>query len=212
MSNLTPKGVPLNQLLTLSRYSVPKFQRDYSWKKDQIQDFWDDMYDVYKNNTREYFFGPVVFVQKNIQDPTLIVDGQQRISTIIIVLSLIRDIIKQTEKFKNSKEVQEDVGRISELIQFKQLGVSQTFDRIIMNRNNQVFFKNFIIQEGNPTEKIRNQKPQDNEPSNIRIYDSYKRLHKKLKDNLDLNNPDELIKFIVNVTRSFQFMSITVSD
>src|SRR5690349_5736949 len=82
-----------------TRYTVPLFQRPYVWSQDeQWQALWDDLADladrVLKGNRNEpiagHFLGTVVFEQAKSRTGTIIpreiIDGQQRLTTLQIVL------------------------------------------------------------------------------------------------------------------------------
>lgn len=68
-------------------FKIPRFQRPYSWGKDEVENFW---LDIISDKTDSYFIGSMVVYQT--RKPYFgIVDGQQRLTTITIVLSVIRD-------------------------------------------------------------------------------------------------------------------------
>nr|WP_276588535.1 DUF262 domain-containing protein [Enterobacter roggenkampii] len=67
--------------------TIPRFQRPYSWEKDEVENFWED---ITKNNDENYFIGSMVVFQ-SVKPYFGIVDGQQRLTTITIILSVIRD-------------------------------------------------------------------------------------------------------------------------
>lgn len=71
--------------------SVPSFQRNYSWTGIQVDKFLEDVYTSAKNE-EPHFWGPIV-VLRDPQNATEleVIDGQQRISTAMIFLSLLRD-------------------------------------------------------------------------------------------------------------------------
>ncbi len=68
-------------------YRIPRFQRPYSWEKEQIIEFWND---TIKENVADYFIGSIVVFKKN-DDLFGIVDGQQRLTTITMILCSLRD-------------------------------------------------------------------------------------------------------------------------
>lgn len=68
-------------------YNIPRFQRPYSWEKDQIAEFWND---TIKDSESDYFIGSIVVYKKN-DELFGIVDGQQRLTTITMVLCAVRD-------------------------------------------------------------------------------------------------------------------------
>ncbi len=78
-------------------YSVPDFQREYVWQQDQVErllmDVVDEFYDEegrLEAGDLEYFIGSIVAC--HAEDGTLaLIDGQQRLTTIYLVLCAIRD-------------------------------------------------------------------------------------------------------------------------
>lgn len=89
-------------------YTIPQYQRPYTWKIDNYEVLWEDLTDAYndylkalsENHTPDYYFlGPVVFV-KNAQKRSYdIIDGQQRTTTFHIMLwYLYKRITDETEK------------------------------------------------------------------------------------------------------------------
>jgi uncharacterized protein with ParB-like and HNH nuclease domain len=77
----------VESLLDSSFFYIPKFQRPYSWEDEHIQTFWDD---VIANQSGDYFIGSMV-VFKKAKQRFGVVDGQQRLTTITILLCVLRD-------------------------------------------------------------------------------------------------------------------------
>lgn len=77
------------------RYLVPRFQREYSWGKDEVDEFWEDILQQIKIHldgkitNEEYFIGCIVLVGEDSKPDFLIVDGQQRLTTLTILLRAI---------------------------------------------------------------------------------------------------------------------------
>lgn len=88
------KSSTLRQLFTRSHYEVPSFQRMFSWKKDNVDDFWSDVSDALKEK-KCHFFGAIV-LQTNKKGVNIIYDGQQRLTVSISLLALIRNIASET--------------------------------------------------------------------------------------------------------------------
>lgn len=80
---------------TSPRIEVPDWQRSYSWTSDEIEAFWRDLLffdSAYPDNTitnEEYFLGSTVLVTGGVTN--LLLDGQQRLATATILLSVLRD-------------------------------------------------------------------------------------------------------------------------
>ncbi len=66
-------------------YEVPIYQRNYAWEKDEISTLIQDVYDAYTANNQTYFIGTLVSFHKGDQVYEVI-DGQQRLTTIYLVL------------------------------------------------------------------------------------------------------------------------------
>jgi len=85
----------LSDLLSVNkRYVVPRFQREYSWSKDEVSALWKDVCDQLrlKNGklvSSEYFVGCLVLVGRDNSPELKIVDGQQRLTTLTILLRAI---------------------------------------------------------------------------------------------------------------------------
>lgn len=77
----------VENLLTGNYFTIPRFQRPYSWEEDNVLDFWTD---VTENTTPDYFIGSMV-VYRQAKNTLGVVDGQQRLTTIMIFLCALRD-------------------------------------------------------------------------------------------------------------------------
>lgn len=90
----------IRDLFSVSKkYIVPRFQREYSWGKDEIDALWDDVTDNIKIEkgkcvNQEYFIGAIVLIGEDKSFELLIVDGQQRLTTITILLSALVQALK----------------------------------------------------------------------------------------------------------------------
>ncbi len=72
---------------------VPEYQRSYAWTEDEVTQLWQDIIESKKINRQEYFIGPIVV--KNSNDGKVeIIDGQQRITTILTIISVIRQNLR----------------------------------------------------------------------------------------------------------------------
>lgn len=77
----------IQDIFSLGYFKIPRFQRPYSWEVDEVESFWND---VVKENPENYFIGSMVVYQS--KKPYFgIVDGQQRLTTITLILSALRN-------------------------------------------------------------------------------------------------------------------------
>ncbi len=93
------------------QYFVPLYQRVYSWDKEAWDELWDDLLDIYydERNDRQHFMGAIVTVPHESQphdvSKYLLIDGQQRLTTLLIILACIRDLLRTTGQ-KKSEEIE----------------------------------------------------------------------------------------------------------
>jgi len=86
-------------------YRIPEYQRPYVWGKDQVNDLLDDISFAQQNDDKaDYFLGSIVFQTKNTNNKEYqeydILDGQQRITTLFLIIAVIRNIT-ENEKLKS---------------------------------------------------------------------------------------------------------------
>ncbi|MGL2826833.1 DUF262 domain-containing protein [Helicobacter pylori] len=91
----------LKDVFLESGYSIPNYQRDYAWKDKNFRDLWEDLEEAigYNKKGQGHFIGTMV-VAKNEDNKKLydIIDGQQRTTTIFMLLHVLAS--KQNEKDK----------------------------------------------------------------------------------------------------------------
>lgn len=91
----------LNKLLNTSRqFIVPIFQRNYSWQKSQYEQLWFDILRASKFKEKQnHFIGSIVYIDMGTPagrpQQLLLIDGQQRLTTISILLCAIKDYIQK---------------------------------------------------------------------------------------------------------------------
>lgn len=81
------------------KYVVPRFQREYSWTQEETSELWHDVINNLKLKegrieNLEYFIGSLVLIGEDKSPEMLIVDGQQRLTTITILLSALVETFK----------------------------------------------------------------------------------------------------------------------
>lgn len=87
------------------RLIVPIYQRNYSWEKSQCEQFFNDLCSVIKENRPMHFFGSIVTAQPSDKNAkrqhSLVIDGQQRITTFSILLTAIVNLINSGDLTPN---------------------------------------------------------------------------------------------------------------
>ncbi len=101
------KDTDIESFLDGNYFYIPRFQRPYSWDEENIGDFWTD---VIADTSDDYFIGSMVLYKKTKQQFG-VVDGQQRLTTITIVLCVIRDYFLTLDCADLAKGIQQLVER-----------------------------------------------------------------------------------------------------
>ncbi|MBA3432186.1 MAG: DUF262 domain-containing protein [Actinobacteria bacterium] len=77
----------LREILNTYFFYIPRFQRPYSWEPEQVEELWED---AVQESAADYFIGSMV-VHKKGEDTVAVIDGQQRITTLVMLLCAIRN-------------------------------------------------------------------------------------------------------------------------
>jgi len=83
-------------------FTIPNYQRPYSWEEEHCLQLLDDIHsfafrDDDFNDLPPYFLGSAVIIKRPTERNAQIVDGQQRLSTLTILLSCLRYVIEEKE-------------------------------------------------------------------------------------------------------------------
>ncbi|WQZ21895.1 DUF262 and DUF1524 domain-containing protein [Helicobacter pylori] len=92
------------------QFIIPIYQRVYSWKEEQCKQLWDDIIKIGGNDKMNgHFIGSILYVRVDAthSSPLLIIDGQQRLTTITLLFIALRDHLNDEyellEKFSHQK-------------------------------------------------------------------------------------------------------------
>lgn len=122
-------------LLSSGFYRIPPFQRPYSWDRENVQDFWND---AVQENRGDYFIGSMV-VYKDGKQSFGIVDGQQRLTTITILLCALRKVCDR-EGFKSL------AGGIHQLVERQTIEDKKEF--VLLTDTSYPYFQQYIQKRG----------------------------------------------------------------
>lgn len=94
-----------------NQFVIPIYQRLYSWKKEQCEQLWDDIIKIGGNDKMNgHFIGSILYVLdgNTPSSPLLIIDGQQRLTTITLLLIALRNCLSGKEVGKILRNQIED--------------------------------------------------------------------------------------------------------
>ena len=124
-------------------YEVPMYQRDYSWDAEQWNDLWEDLIAIYntkKSDREDHYMGYLVLQKtENNTNKYKVIDGQQRLTTISLLVLAALQILRNKAEAKNEERLAElkrnfisTKSSISLLEKFK----------LKLNRNNDSYYRN----------------------------------------------------------------------
>ena len=172
-------------------FNIPKYQRAYAWEKEHLEDFVDDIEN--QKLDKDYFFGTILFQEKKEMSDDFenidIVDGQQRITTLIIFMKLLLDQLRG-----NGKEI--EIRRLED--RYICLYGKHKL-RVLQDDND--FFKSYILGD-NPlsTGNVRT-------PSQKRLHDA----KNFLRQRLEKYTPETLLEFKDKIERT-KVLTYSVED
>lgn len=85
------------------QFVVPIYQRTYSWTERQCRQLWDDILRTGRNDAiAAHFMGSIVYVEKGLyqvssQSPLLVIDGQQRLTTVMLIIEALARVLGDSE-------------------------------------------------------------------------------------------------------------------
>jgi uncharacterized protein with ParB-like and HNH nuclease domain len=75
-------------------FVIPVYQRNYDWKKENCKQLFDDLVSVVKEEKSTHFFGSIVSYSHS-RDEVVLIDGQQRITTVSLILIAMINAMKK---------------------------------------------------------------------------------------------------------------------
>lgn len=119
---------------------VPEYQRSYAWTEDEVSQLWADMVDAIANNRPEYFIGPIV-VKNSPSGENELIDGQQRLTTMLIIVSVLRSIFRENGEPKRADLL------TTRFFGDEDIVTLQIIDKFKMNEENGAIYRDFISKE-----------------------------------------------------------------
>ncbi|WQS12781.1 DUF262 domain-containing protein [Helicobacter pylori] len=94
----------IKEIFQVQGYSIPNYQRDYAWKVKNFRDLWEDLEEAldYNKKGQGHFMGTMV-VAKNDKNLYDIIDGQQRTTTIFMLLHVLANEQNEEDKQETRK-------------------------------------------------------------------------------------------------------------
>jgi uncharacterized protein with ParB-like and HNH nuclease domain len=181
--------VPLTKFLDGTRqFIIPIYQRTYSWTEKECEKLWNDIIQVAKNkDIPAHFIGSIVYIEKGLYQVSdvpqlLVIDGQQRLTTLTLLLAAFGDALDKQEN---------DEGITSKKISKYFFNYEETGDKhykLILTQSDEVTLINILEKRTIPEKYSKN------------IVNNYKFFQNQItKNEVDLNTLYEGIRKLIIV-------------
>jgi hypothetical protein len=124
-------------------FTIPTYQRPYSWEKEQATELLDDLLQALGTDNdpieelNPYFLGSIVLIKADLP-PAEVVDGQQRLTTLVILLAALRELAPKDEADELTTYIYEKAKKLS--------NIPDRF-RLSVRSRDADFFQDFIQKE-----------------------------------------------------------------
>ena len=206
---MTPGTATLSSLFGNGiTYRVPTFQRDYSWKEDNWIALWEDI-NIALSSGKDHYMGAVV-IQKNGEKNFLVIDGQQRLTTLSLlalsVLQNIHDLVAQgIEAEANEMRIEEL--RRGFLGQRDPASLNYS-SKLFLNENNDSFYQSHLLQLRRPVNE------NSLTVSDRLMWQAFQFFYKRIKDHFGNETTGEKLATFLSklIGDKLMFIKIEVED
>jgi hypothetical protein len=189
-------------------YSIPRFQRDYSWTSDEWDDLWQDIQGTITPGGEPAHYMGYLVVQTRDNRTFEVIDGQQRLTTLTL---LTLAVLKVLQDLANAGVDSEDNKRRIEQFRNSYIGYLDPVtliprSKLSLNRNNDAYYQDYIV----PLQKL----PQRGlRASEHLLRRSFEWFYKKVNEQYGgARDGVVLAKFIDELADRLFFTVITVTD
>jgi hypothetical protein len=130
-------------------YRIPRFQRDYSWTDEEWEDLWLDLLGALTPTGEAHYMGYLV-LQSGDDKAFEVIDGQQRLTTIsIIVLAILKNIQRLVDAGNDAEPNRQRMEQIRQTyVGYLDPVTLLTRSKLTLNRNNNSYFQNHLVPLG----------------------------------------------------------------
>lgn len=147
MTDIRFEPLGIGEALRLYRFTVPMNQREFAWEEEHVTDLLHDFAKAIEGDNPTYFLGTIVLTGDEQREVS---DGQQRLTTVTILLAAIRDYLIKIG----------DVDRVESIepvyLRERDLETSQVLPKLRLNVTDNEFFTNYVLaRPGAPERSIQ---------------------------------------------------------
>lgn len=153
----------ISQILTEQiRYEIPAYQRPYSWEKGNVEQLLDDVWEAFAANDEEYFIGSLITIEREKGRLYDVVDGQQRLTTLNLIFSRLRDGVDEPAKSELGRRV----------LPRNALTGEEESPRLTLRQRDQNFFRRHVLAGETVPEAVRKEVAKEQDAPKQRIIEN----------------------------------------
>ena len=191
------------------RYTIPPFQRDYSWTSENWDDLWNDIFSIKPNTEDRHYMGVLVAVAQSDRE-FIVIDGQQRLATLSI-LSLV--VIHRLNSLAGEGVDPENNQERANALKARFIGEKDPASLILnsklsLNETDDGFYQDYLVGQRSPAN------PRGLPRSNRLLWECFIWFQRKLASVTDLAGDGLNLAKLLNetVARQLLFLFIAVDD
>jgi hypothetical protein len=183
-----------------SSFRVPRFQRDYAWTRDNWEDLWSDIADLEQQTGHvQHYMGALVTQEKGGE--VLIIDGQQRVTTLSILALAVLQLLKElgeTERFNLL---------FASYIGGTDPGSLKPYSKLALNANDDGFYQTHLVGLKPPINRRKLSESQK------KLWDAFEFFCEKMRLKSELKSGQALSAFLNDfLAKRLMFILIRVQD
>lgn len=199
------------KLLQDGRFGVPAHQRDFSWGEDEVKQLFDDYQNAIDLHQESYFLGLLVFLQQKDGSFTIL-DGQQRLATIVIIFAAIRDWLAQYSDLKTDAEKIQ-----SWFIGSSELGATEPTPKLTLNTANNQIFLDYVVKSRAIEDVQKHLKTLKRHDPNQSLLQAILYAHKRVREIVDSSkspseNAKKLFDFVIYFRDKVRVVQLIVNS
>ena len=131
-------------------YRIPRFQRDYSWTEEEWEDLWADILGTIQVGGEPAHYMGYLVLQSQDEKSFDVIDGQQRLTTLtLIVLAALKSLKRLVEEKNNPENNQQRMEQIRQTyIGYLDPVTLVSRTKLALNRNNDNYFQTYLVPLG----------------------------------------------------------------
>ncbi|MDM1303241.1 DUF262 domain-containing protein [Acinetobacter indicus] len=174
----------IGDLISNKKFRVPAYQRAYAWEEDHVTSLLNDLKDAIANKEREYFLGSVV-VTSGDTNRFEVVDGQQRLTTISLIINAIKTVFALDGDHQMVDSLQAD------FLTSLDRKTRENEPKLILNEIDNELFQNIIQKDSEHHNIFLRRDFKSKTPSNLKLINAYQQCFQFFNEESKLQRDSE---------------------